>query len=118
MDKAAKSKFEKQTLRYIESKKIYDVLENLMRKLALHQPEKPLDFLIDTLTHKKPTFFISVIGVETDVHKTCENISLQLNLHHICLGSLVDREIKNNLKFAKELKELKAKRMKSIISIP
>lgn len=115
MDKEAKVQFEKQTIKYIENKKIYDVLENLMRKLVLNQPTDPIDFLIDHLSNKKPNFVISVIGIETDVQKICGNISLQLNLKHISLDSLVTKEIQSNSDLGKELKNLQSQNQKSIL---
>lgn len=115
MDKAAKAQFEKQTIKYIENKKIYDVLENLMRKLVLNQPNDPIDFLIDHLGNKKPNFVMSVIGIETDVHKICGNISLQLNLKHISLDALITKEIQTNSELGKELKNLQSHHQKSII---
>ena len=109
MDKAAKSQFEKQTIKYIEDKKIYDVLENLLRKLALNQPNDPIDFLIDQLSHKKPNFIISIIGTDVDVHKACENISLQLNLKRICADDLITKEIQNNSDLGKDFQKAKSK---------
>jgi len=113
MDKAAKSQFEQQTIKYVENKKIYDLLENLVRKLALHQPADPIDFLIDYLAHKKPNFVISVIGIELDVHKACGNISLQLNLKHINPDDLINKEIQNNTKQGDEFKTLRANNERS-----
>ena len=109
MDKAAKSQFEKQTIKNIEDKKIYDVLENLLRKLALNQPNDPIDFLIDQLSHKKPNFIISIIGTDVDVHKACENISLQLNLKRICADDLITKEIQNNSDLGKDFQKAKSK---------
>jgi hypothetical protein len=109
MDKAAKSQFEKQTIKYIEDKKIYDVLENLLRKLALNQPNDPIDFLLDQLTHKKPNFIISIVGTDLDIHKACENISLQLNLKRIDADDLVAKEIQKNTDLGKDFQKTKSR---------
>jgi len=109
MDKAAKSQFEKQTIKYIEDKKIYDVLENLLRKLALNQPNDPIDFLLDQLTHKKPNFIISIVGTDLDIHKACENISLQLNLKRIDADDLVAKEIQKNTELGKDFQKNKSR---------
>lgn len=108
MDKAAKSQFEKQTIKYIEDKKIYDVLENLLRKLALNQPNDPIDFLIDQLSHKKPNFIISILGTDVDIHKACENISLQLNLKRICADELITKEIQNGTALGKDFQKTRS----------
>jgi len=45
-----------------------------------------------------------VIGVETDIHKACGNISLQLNLKQISPEDLINKEIQNNTKLGEEFK--------------
>jgi len=53
MDHAAVRAFSRQCAAYLEEKEVYDLFESLLKKVVLHQPDDPLQFMIDTL--KKET---------------------------------------------------------------
>lgn len=49
MDKVAKFEYQQNIEQYLEDKQVFDLLESLMKKLIVHKPEHPLDYLIDNL---------------------------------------------------------------------
>ena len=49
MDPAAVRNFSRQAAAYLEENEIYDLFESLLKTVILHQPDDPLQFMIDTL---------------------------------------------------------------------
>lgn len=49
MNKNEKTQYIIDLEKELESKHVYDLMEKLMRDLIVHQPEKPIDFLIERL---------------------------------------------------------------------
>lgn len=49
MDKATKLKYQRDVEKYLESKKVYELFEDLLKNLIIHKPLDPLDYLIHKL---------------------------------------------------------------------
>lgn len=56
MDKSTKTLYEADGKKYIEEKQVFDILENLMRKLIINKPDDPLKFLINDIQNRSPRF--------------------------------------------------------------
>ena len=52
MDKASKLTYQKEAERYLESKKVYELFEDLLKDLVIHKPNDPLEHLIHKLDEK------------------------------------------------------------------
>ncbi len=116
MDKATKTLFEQETKKYAEEKQVYDILENLMRKLIINKPEKPLDFLIEQLQNTTPNFLVFLVGVDYNTEEIANNISLQHSLKRVSVPKLINQEIRNNTELGKKfLKKGYDKKPKRII---
>ena len=101
MDKQAKSQFEIESKKYIEEKKVFDVLEGLMRKLIVAKPDNPLDFLIGTISNKIQNYAVFVIGKGFPTEDVCNNISLQHNLKRISVEKIIQHELKYHTEIGK-----------------
>lgn len=49
MNKNEKTQYIIDLEKELESKHVYDLMEKLMRELIVHQPQNPIDFLIERL---------------------------------------------------------------------
>jgi len=118
MDKATKTLFEQETKKYAEEKQVYDILENLMRKLIIHKPENPLDFMIEQLQNTTPNFIVFIAGVDYNIEEIANNISLQHSLKRVSVPKLINQEIKNNTELGKKFQEKGYdKKPKSIVKL-
>ncbi len=50
MDKKAKLEYQREVEKYLESKKVYEVFEDLMKSLIINKPEDPINYLIQKLS--------------------------------------------------------------------
>ena len=49
MDKITKFEYQQNIEQYLEDKQVFDLLDGLLRKLIVHKPENPFDFMIEKL---------------------------------------------------------------------
>lgn len=56
MNKAEKTQYVQGLEKELQSKHMYELMERLMRDLIVHQPEDPVDFLIDRLRNPEGSF--------------------------------------------------------------
>lgn len=57
MDKVQKFEYIQQIEQYLEENQVYELFESLLQQLLLNKPEKPLDFLINSL-QKEPSKYL------------------------------------------------------------
>ena len=50
MDKISKLKNQKEIETYLEEKCVYDIFEDLLKKLMINKPENPINYLVDALS--------------------------------------------------------------------
>lgn len=49
MDKASKLLFQKDVEKYLESKGVYDIFEDLLKSVLIAKPNDPIDYMIQKL---------------------------------------------------------------------
>lgn len=49
MNRAEKTTYVQELEKELETKRVYELMERLTRELIVHQPDNPIDFLIDRL---------------------------------------------------------------------
>ncbi len=103
MDKIAKTQFETETRKFAEDKQVYDILDKLMKKLIINKPANPIDFLIDSLSHKAPNFLCYIVSVDSNIDDIVNNVSLQQSLKRINVPAVIKNEMKNHTEIGKEL---------------
>jgi Dpy-30 motif. len=57
MDKTQKLLYQRDIEKYLESKRVYELFQDLMKALIISKPEDPLDFIIDRLSQPQRTLF-------------------------------------------------------------
>ena len=50
MDKVQKLNYQRDVEKYLESKKIYEMFETMVRSLVINQPRDPIDYMIQKLS--------------------------------------------------------------------
>ena len=50
MDKKQKLEYQREIEKYLESKKVYEVFEDLMKSLIISKPEDPINYMIQKLS--------------------------------------------------------------------
>ncbi len=50
MDKKQKLEYQREIEKYLESKKVYEVFEDLMKSLIISKPEDPVNYMIQKLS--------------------------------------------------------------------
>jgi adenylate kinase len=90
--------FAQKTTEYLESNEVYDLFQDLLRQLVVHQPDQPIKFLQEQLK-AKPPLSVCVIG-PPGINRTkyCAQIAQDFSIKHIHVGKL--------LRAKKELKEV------------
>lgn len=56
MNKVQKIDYVKKVSNHLEQKNVFEIFEKLTRELIVHQPENPIDFLIDRLSKPNGNF--------------------------------------------------------------
>jgi hypothetical protein len=74
-----------------------------MKKLIIQKPNNPLDFLIDTLSHKAPNYLCFIVSVDTNIDDIVNNVALQQSLKRINVPAIIKTEMKNQTEIGKEL---------------
>jgi len=55
MDAAQRKRDQHEIEKYLESKRVYQLLEELMKSICIHRPKNPIDFLIQKLEEPERT---------------------------------------------------------------
>ena len=50
MDKNSKFEYTQSIEQYLEDYEVYDLFQNMLQKLLVHKPAKPIDFMIEQLS--------------------------------------------------------------------
>ena len=64
MDKVQKLNYQRDVEKYLESKKIYEMFETMVRSLVINQPRDPIDYMIQKLSEperKSKFYFFRII---------------------------------------------------------
>lgn len=56
MDKLQKFDYMQSIEQYLEENQVYEMFEDLLKQLIVHQPEKPLEFLLQQIKSQPGTF--------------------------------------------------------------
>jgi len=96
---AEKQEFVDKTNEYLESNEVYDLFDNLLKQLVIHQPVNPIKFLMEQLK-KKPPLTVCVLG-PPGVNRSvlCGTLAAEYKVKHICVGKLLKekRELKDEI---------------------
>lgn len=94
---------------YFEEKKVYELFKNLMKELTVHQPENPLDFLIQKLEQPKKRWMF-IIGPPGSNRKEVA-LSVADHFGAVCIstGDVIQKELNKKNDKAKIIQEAKKK---------
>jgi adenylate kinase len=56
MDKGSKLLFQRDVEKYLESKGVYDIFEDLLKSVLISKPNDPIDHMIQKLNEPERTF--------------------------------------------------------------
>jgi adenylate kinase len=89
MDPAAVRNFSRQAAAYLEENEIYDLFESLLKTVILHQPDDPLQFMIDTLKQevKVKVFLMGPPGIGRKEY--AQNLATQFKVPHVEASTLI-----------------------------
>jgi adenylate kinase len=89
MDPAAVRNFSRQAAAYLEENEIYDLFESLLKTVILHQPDDPLQFMIDTLKQevKVKVILMGPPGIQRSEY--ARNLATQFKVPHVQASSLI-----------------------------
>lgn len=59
MDAAQRKRDQHEIEKYLESKRVYQLLEELMKSICINQPKNPIDFLIQKLEEPERTRWVT-----------------------------------------------------------
>jgi len=105
MDKKQKLEYQREIEKYLESKKVYEVFEDLMKSLIISKPEDPINYMIQKLSEpeQKKIFVVGPPG------SNVRELSLQLAdyLGYACasVGDLLIKEISKKTDLGKTIEE-------------
>jgi adenylate kinase len=89
MDPAAVRNFSRQAAAYLEENEVYDLFESLLKTVILHQPDDPLQFMIDTLKQevKVKVLLMGPPGIARGEY--ARNLATQFKVPHVQASSLI-----------------------------
>eukprot|EP00331_Platyophrya_macrostoma_P033037 CAMPEP_0176444716 /NCGR_PEP_ID=MMETSP0127-20121128/23237_1 /TAXON_ID=938130 /ORGANISM="Platyophrya macrostoma, Strain WH" /LENGTH=452 /DNA_ID=CAMNT_0017830295 /DNA_START=17 /DNA_END=1375 /DNA_ORIENTATION=- len=105
MDKTDKLNYQREVEKYLQSKHVYELFEDLMKSLILQKPADPINFMIHKLTDppQKKIFIVGPPGSKA------RELSLQLAdyLHYTCtsVGDLLHKEISKRSDLGKKIED-------------
>ena len=62
MDKLQKFDYMQSIEQYLEENQVYELFEDLLKQLIVHQPEKPLEFLLQQIKSQPGTSHMSFLS--------------------------------------------------------
>jgi len=62
MDKKQKLEYQREIEKYLESKKVYEVFEDLMKSLIISKPEDPINYMIQKLSEPERKISFSILS--------------------------------------------------------
>lgn len=91
MDHTAVRSFSRQCAAYLEENEVYDLFESLLKKVILHQPEDPLQFMINTLKEgpKVKVVLLGPCGVKRSTF--AEKLAQKHHIQYLHAGTLVTK---------------------------
>ena len=78
MDKKQKLDYQREIEKYLESKKVYELFEDLMKSLVISKPEDPIDFIIQKLSEPERTIFLSISILSIPKRRRSLSLGLQV----------------------------------------
>lgn len=96
MDHTAVRAFSRQCAAYLEEKEVYDLFESLLKQVVLHQPDDPIQFMINTLKKetKVKVLLLGPSGVKRSQH--AKSLAAEHKVPFLCAGALIKQHLEDN----------------------
>jgi adenylate kinase len=89
MDPSAVRNFSRQAAAYLEENEIYDLFESLLKTVILHQPDDPLQFMIDELKQEVKVKVILMGPPGIGRSEYARTLASQFKVPHVQASSLI-----------------------------
>ena len=89
MDPSAVRNFSRQSAAYLEENEIYDLFESLLKTVVLHQPDDPLQFMIDELKQEVKVKVILMGPPGIGRSEYARSLATQFKVPHVQASSLI-----------------------------
>lgn len=114
MDKEAKLTYQREVEKYLESKNVYEMFEELLKSVLINKPEDPIDYMLQKLNepertklHLFPNFLERKIFIIGPPGSHVRELALQLAdyLGYTCssVGDLLNKEISKKTDLGKTI---------------
>ena len=93
MDKKQKLDYQREIEKYLESKKVYELFEDLMKSLVIAKPEDPINYMIQKLSEPERTIiFTKTFSLLTFINREkdlcCWTPRIKCQRAHTAVGRL------------------------------